>query len=238
MYKSILIVACAVCMVSCTQPQVMQRELGDFELKLAKSPTRTLAQGLVQPAQANSALGGVDVSHASGWYVGSWTSNLEQEKPLEIDTYAGFKHPLGDGKLGYELGALRYSRPEQPDFDSQALYGGLSMFGSRLGAAYSNKDGRSTATLFTDLGLEQDMGFGLSFKYSTYNLDTPASLGGGGSVGGFDDWSVNLSRPWLGIDLDFSYSGGSLTGSECSAYSGHNVYCDAAVMFKASRPFF
>lgn len=238
MYKSILVVACAVCVVSCTNAQVTQRELGDFELKLAHSPTRSMAQGLVRPGQANSALGGVDVSHTTGWYVGSWTSNLEQEKPLEVDTYAGFKHPLGDGDLGYELGTLRYSRPEQPDFDSQALYGGLSVFGSRLGAAYSNLEGRSTATLFTDLGLAQDTGFDVSFKYSAYSLATPASLDNGGSVSSFGDWSVNLSRPWLGIDLDFSYSGSSLTGSDCSAYSGHNSYCDTTVMIKASKPLF
>ncbi|VFT41263.1 putative lipoprotein [Pseudomonas aeruginosa] len=45
----------------------------------------------------------------------------------------------------------------------------------------------------------------------------------------FNDWSVNLSRPWLGIDLNLSYSGTSLTGSDCSAYSGHNSYCDTTV---------
>ncbi|MFV3305856.1 TorF family putative porin [Pseudomonas sp. NY15181] len=238
MYKSILIVACAVCTIPVAHAQVMQRELGEFELKFANSPTRSLAQGLIQPGQATGAQGGVDVGHTSGWYVGSWTSNLEQDKPLEIDSYAGFKHPLGDGKLGYELGTLRYARPEQPDYDRQALYGGLSVFGSRLGAAYSNQNGRSTATLFTDLGLEQDVGFDVSFKYSTYNLAEPASLSGGGSVSGFGDWSVNLSRPWLGVDLNFSYSGSSLTGSDCSAYSGHNTYCDTAVMFKASKPLF
>ncbi len=50
--------------------------------------------------------------------------------------------------------------------------------------------------------------------------------------------SSNCSRPWLGIDLNLSYSGTSLTGSDCSAYSGHNSYCDTTFMLKASRPFF
>lgn len=238
MYQSILIAACVACMAASANAQVMQRELGDFDLKFANSPTRSMAQGLVQPGQANTAQGGLDISHDSGWYVGSWTSNLEQEKPLEIDSYAGFKHPLGDGKLGYELGTLRYTRPEQPDFDSQALYGGLSVFGSRLGAAYSSQNGRSTTTLFTDLGLQPDVGFDVTFKYSSYNLAAPVDVSNGSSVSSFGDWSVNLSRPWLGIDLNLSYSGSSLTGSDCSAYSGHNNYCDTAFMFKASRPFF
>ncbi|WP_448682146.1 TorF family putative porin [Pseudomonas nicosulfuronedens] len=238
MFKSILIAACVFCAASYTSAQVMQRDLGDFELKFANSPTRSMAQGLVQPGQANSAQGGLDITHDSGWYVGSWTSNLEQEKPLEIDSYAGYKHPLGDGKLGYEVGTLRYSRPEQPDYDSQALYGGLSVFGSRLGAAYSAQAGRSTATLFTDLGVQHDLGFDVTFKYSAYSLASPVSLSSGGTVSEFGDWSLNFSRPWKGIDLNFSYSGSSLTGGDCSAYSGHNTYCDSAFMFKASRPFF
>lgn len=238
MHRKLFITACVASMAMPAGAQVMQRQLGDFELKLANSPTRSMAQGLVQPGQANSAQGGLDITHGSGWYVGSWTSNLEQEKPLEIDSYAGFKHPLGNGKLGYELGTLRYTRPDQPDFDSQALYGGLSVFGSRLGAAYSSQNGRSTTTLFTDLGLQPDVGFDVTFKYSSYNLAAPVGVGNGGSVSEFGDWSVNLSRPLLGIDLNFSYSGSSLTGSDCSAYSGHNTYCDTAFMLKASRPFF
>ncbi|WP_447747441.1 TorF family putative porin [Pseudomonas nicosulfuronedens] len=238
MYKSILIAACMFFAVPHASAQVMQREIGDFELRFANSPTRSMAQGLVQPGQANSAQGGLDITHDSGWYVGSWTSNLEQEKPLEIDSYAGFKQPLGDSKLGYEVGTLRYSRPEQPDYDSQALYGGLSVFGSRLGAAYSAQAGRSTTTLLTDLGVQSDLGFDVTFKYSTYSLASPVSLNSGGSVNGFGDWSLNFSRPWKGIDLNFSYSGSSLTGSDCSAYSGHNAYCDSAFMLKASRPFF
>ncbi|MGC3655054.1 TorF family putative porin, partial [Pseudomonas aeruginosa] len=68
-------------------------------------------------------------------------------------------------------------------------------------------------------------GFDVTLKYGNLRLDNPASLSGGGYVSDFNDWSVNLSRPWLGIDLNQSYSGTSLTGSDCSAYSGHNSYC-------------
>ncbi len=63
-----------------------------------------------------------------------------------------------------------------------------------------------------------------------------------GQKGVSGQWLMNyqrfLSRPWLGIDLNLSYSGTSLTGSDCSAYSGHNSYCDTTFMLKASRPFF
>ena len=140
-------------------------------------------------------------------------------------------------RLGYELGSIRYVHPQRPDLDTQDVYGGLSIFGSRLGAAYSNSAGRSSATLFANLGLTPPLGFDLTLKYASYSLENPVSVTNG-YVSGFNDWSVNLSRPWLGLDLNFSYSGSSLSGTDCTAYSGHNAYCDSAVTFKASRSFF
>ncbi len=212
MLKHLLVLTCALLASSSALAQVMARDLGDFELKLATSPTRSMAQGLVTPGSSGSFHGGLDLSHESGWYIGNWTSNL--------------------------MGLIRYSRPEQPANDAAELYGGLSIFGSRLGAALSSDPGRNDTTLFADLGVNPPFGFDVTLKYGNHRLDNPASLSGGGYVSVFNDWSVNLSRPWLGIDLNLSYSGTSLTGSDCSAYSGHNSYCDTTFMLKASRPFF
>ncbi|KAF1051692.1 MAG: hypothetical protein GAK43_02298 [Stenotrophomonas maltophilia] len=233
-----LIVGCAFCCaVLPAGAQVMQRQLGSFDLKLGTTPTRSMAQGLVQPGGLDSLHGGLDVTHDSGWYVGSWTANLEPDKPTEVDSYAGFKRPLAGSRFGYELGTIRYVHPEQAALDTQDVYGGLSVFGSRLGAAYSAQAGRTSTTLFADLGLTPPLGFDVILKYATYSLDVPVSTVNG-MVDGFNDWSVNLSRPWLGVDLNFSYSGTSLSGGDCSAYSGHNAYCDTAFTLKASRPLF
>lgn len=232
-----LLLGATLCASLAANAQVMQRQLGDFDLKFATSPARSMAQGLVQPGGLDSLHGGLDASHASGWYFGGWAANLEPDKPTEVDSYAGFKRPLGNGHLGYELGSIRYVHPQRPDLDTQDIYGGLSIFGSRLGAAYSNSAGRSSATLFADLGLTPPLGFDLTLKYASYSLENPVSVTNG-YVSGFNDWSVNLSRPWLGLDLNFSYSGSSLSGTDCTAYSGHNAYCDSAVTFKASRSFF
>jgi uncharacterized protein (TIGR02001 family) len=60
----------------------------------------------------------------------------------------------------------------------------------------------------------------------------------GGYVSSFTDWSVKFSRPVMGIDLDLTYSNSSLSGSDCSAYSGHNSQCDGLVTLKAERAFY
>jgi uncharacterized protein (TIGR02001 family) len=223
---------------SLVHAQIFQRELGDFNLKLATSPTRSMAQGLVKPAAVGSFHGGLDLTHDSGFYVGQWSPSMgiSPGKNLEIDSYAGFKHPF-DQTFGYEVGVIHYSYPEVDTLDSHELFGGLTLLGSRFGAAFSNDPDKQNSTLFADLGGNQPFGIGISLKYTTHQLNTPVAVAGG-YVGSFTDWSLKLSRPFMGIDLDLIYSDSSLNGSYCSAYSGHNSQCDGLVTLKAERSFY
>jgi uncharacterized protein (TIGR02001 family) len=75
-------------------------------------------------------------------------------------------------------------------------------------------------------------------KYASHVLDEPRYFAGGHSMRVFNDWSLNLARPWLGIQLDLSYSGSDLSDPQCAAYSGVNARCDGLLMFKAERPLF
>ncbi|EPL7808464.1 TPA: TorF family putative porin, partial [Pseudomonas aeruginosa] len=54
MLKHLLVLTCALLASSSALAQVMARDLGDFELKLATSPTRSMAQGLVTPGSSGS----------------------------------------------------------------------------------------------------------------------------------------------------------------------------------------
>ena len=223
---------------SVAQAQVFQRELGDFDLKLATTPSRSMAQGLVKPSTTGSFHGGLDLSHDSGFYVGQWSPSmgLSPSSNLEVDSYMGFKQPF-DHSLGYEVGMIHYSYPKVDTLDSQELFGGLTLLGSRFGAAFSNDPDKQNSTLFADLSGNQPFGIGISLKYTTHQLNTPVSVDDG-YVGSFTDWSVKLSRPFMGIDLDLIYSDSSLSGSDCSAYSGHNTECDGLVTLKAAHSFY
>ena len=69
--------------------QVFSRELGDFDLKLATQPSRSMAQGLVKPTSPGSTFhGGLDLTHDSGWYVGQWapTMGIKPGSNLEVDS--------------------------------------------------------------------------------------------------------------------------------------------------------
>ncbi|VVO97227.1 TorF family putative porin [Pseudomonas fluorescens] len=218
--------------------QVFQGELGDFDLKLGTTPSRSMAQGLVKPAAVGSFHGGLDLSHDSGVYFGQYAPSMgiSPGKNLEIDSYVGFKQPF-DQVLGYEVGMIHYSYPRVDTLDSQELFGGLTLLSSRFGIALSNDPDKQNNTLFADLTGNQPFGIGVSMKYTTHQLNTPVAVDGG-YVSSFTDWSVKLSRPFMGVDLDLIYSNSSLSGSDCSAYSGHNSECDGLVTLKAVRTFY
>ncbi|MET1067819.1 MAG: TorF family putative porin [Pseudomonas prosekii] len=227
-------------LLSCSSAnaQIFQRELGDFDLKLGTTPSRSMAQGLVKPAATGSFHGGLDLSHDSGFYVGQWSpsAGLNPGSNLEIDSYMGFKQPF-DRTLGYEVGMIHYSYPKVDTLDSQELFGGLTFLGSRFGAAFSNDPDKQNSTVFADLGGNQPFGIGISMKYTTHQLNTPVSVDSG-SISSFTDWSLQLSRAFMGVDLDLIYSDSNLSGSDCSAYSGHNSQCDGLVTLKAERAFY
>ena len=222
------------------QAHIFQRELGDFDLKLGTTPSRTMAQGLVKPTApgSDSFHGGLDLTHDSGLYFGQFSPNmgLSSANNLEVDSYLGFKRPF-DQTLGYEVGLIHYSYPKVSPLDSQEFYGGLNLLGNRFGVSFSNDPDRQDSTLFADLGGTQPFGIGVSMKYTTHQLGTPVSVENG-AISSFSDWSVQFSRAWKGIDLDLIYSDSSLSGGDCSAYSGHNSQCDGLLTLKAVRPFY
>ena len=238
MFKpTIFLISLLACMHA--DAQIFQRELGDYDLKLGTSPSRSMAQGLVKPSSSGSFHGGLDLSHDSGWYVGQWAPSmgLSPASNLEVDSYLGFKHPF-DETLGYEVGMIHYSYPQLDTLDSQEFFGGLTLLGSRFGAAFSNDPDRRNSTLFANLSGNEPFGIGLSLKYTSHRLNSPVSIADGGYISTFNDWSVKLSRPWLGIDLNLIYSDSNLNGNGCSAYSGHNSQCDGLVTLKAEHTFY
>ena len=71
---------------------------------------RGISQTFKQPAIQ----GGLDYSHASGFYVGNWNSNINEgagfpSGNIEMDFYGGWKKAWGD--WGLDLGAIYYMYP-------------------------------------------------------------------------------------------------------------------------------
>ena len=71
-------------------------------------------RGISQTYKKPALQGGVDYSHASGFYIGNWNSNVNEGAGfpagnLEMDFYGGWKKTWGD--WGLDLGAIYYYYP-------------------------------------------------------------------------------------------------------------------------------
>jgi uncharacterized protein (TIGR02001 family) len=87
-------------------------------------------RGVSQSDEGIAAQAGLTISHSSGFYVGAWGSNLAGwgtfgGSNTELDLYAGFKLPVGEGTL--DAGLTWYMYPSGADTtDFAELYAKLS----------------------------------------------------------------------------------------------------------------
>ena len=67
-----------------------------------------LWRGVTQSADLSAISGGLDYSHESGFYAGTWTSSLASGQ-YELDLYAGFSGEASD--VSYDVGLIQYMYP-------------------------------------------------------------------------------------------------------------------------------
>jgi len=85
-------------------------------------------RGITQSAQDPAIQGSIDFAADSGWYVGAWGSNVDFGPggvDLEVDLYTGFAGE-SEGGLGYNVGLVYYTYPDDSDLNYFEAYGGIS----------------------------------------------------------------------------------------------------------------
>ena len=175
--------------------------------------TDYMFRGVSQTDNQMALQGGFDFSHDSGFYAGTWASNVAPsffegptDPQIEWDLYAGFSGEIDD--LGYDFGVIRYGYPSASDADTTEIYGSLSYSYFTAGLAYSdelNFVGVAESAWYFNLGAEFEMdsvtlagSVGLSDgdAYSSTNLGTS-----------YVDYSLGISTEVAGVGLDLSYIG-------------------------------
>ncbi|APG63427.1 hypothetical protein LPB140_00670 [Sphingorhabdus lutea] len=109
--------------------------------------------------------GGIDLSHESGFYVGTWASSIEDSPTYghtELDIYGGWSGDIASG-LNLDVGLLYYAYPNgkvgpSEYFEPYAkLSGSLGPAELTVGAAYAPKQqaigSNDNIYVFTDLGV-------------------------------------------------------------------------------------
>ena len=192
--------------------------------------------------------GGVDLSHASGLYVGNWNSNVSSgagfpASNLEMDFYAGYKKSFGD--FGVDVGAIYYYYPGSQGSQAGGISNPNSTAATNNGSANNKEAYLGVSWKFVSLKYSYSLGdyFGVpDTKGSSYiDLSSSYDLGGGWGVNGhvgrmkvknyqttsgasanYTDWKVGVTKDISGWVLGLSYIGTNAKGS-CTAAA--DFYC-------------
>lgn len=88
-----------------------------------------LWRGLTQSVNEASVSGGVDYTADSGFYVGTWASNVSYAADdvfsYEHDIYGGYAGEAGG--ISYDIGYLYYNYDAEAEFDFSELYGSIGV---------------------------------------------------------------------------------------------------------------
>ncbi len=213
-------------------------QIGDAEISANVGfVTEYAFRGISQSNEEPAIQGGVDVSHASGFYAGVWGSNVEfGDATIETDIFAGYSNSIGN--FSYDVGALYYAYPgadDDLDYDyyevSAALGYDFQVFSASASVNYSPDNFGDSGhaeyyALAVDVPLPHE--FSLNAHVGHQDIEDNAAFG----VPDYNDWGVGLGYSWEGFDFALSYIDTDLDEpTECA--DG----CDPTVIFGISRSF-
>jgi len=195
-------------------------------------------RGISQTLEKPAIQGGMDYSHASGLYLGTWASSVDfgDTTQSEWDWYGGFANTIGSSKLGYDVGVLSYNYTGgSDDYDFVEVYGKLSYdfgkFAVKGGLNYSsdyfNSSGSATY-FFADVDVPLPKDFGLSFHVGRQTIDDNSAFG----TPNYTDYKIAANYSLGGFGLSLAYIDTDLDKKDCF---GGTDYCDSRVVFTVSR---
>jgi uncharacterized protein (TIGR02001 family) len=217
---------------------------GNFSL-VSDYRFRGISQSWGQPAVQ----GGIDYTHASGFYLGNWNSSVSSNSynngaSLEVDLYGGYRfEPAKDWTV--DVGVLRYqypgarlnSAPATPTgekYDNTELYVGLTQgsFNAKLSYAMTDYFGLNSNTsgyaYWSALPARGDSK-GTSYLDLNYNADMGNQLTLGLHVGytsvrnyselSYGDYKVSLAKEVGGFNLGLALVG---TNADTTYYQAGN----------------
>lgn len=180
-------------------------------------------RGLTQTDGDPALQGGVDWTHSSGFYLGSWASNISwltdqsyyKTSSLELDLYGGFASTFGDSGVGYNVGLLQYVYPGDrisgsKVADTTEVYGSLSyewvsakvsVVASDSAFGFDNADGSWYAELNANYPIGET---GLTVNA---HLGRQEFEGSGNDAANYTDWKLGLTKSWSnGVNLGAYYT--------------------------------
>lgn len=195
-------------------------------------------RGFTQTDADPAIQGGFDLNHSSGFFIGTWASNVESDpaapinydgSSMELDIYAGWSGPLGEMGPDLTVKALRFIYPgtntSTNDTNEFSLYlsKDLGPAAVTAGINYSDDFYGAGDALYWDAGID------IPIQKATLSLHVGASDFDAG--GDYVDYSVGVSGDVAGLGLALTYTGVDDVAG-CTART-----CDNRVAFSVSKSF-
>ncbi|MDD2832602.1 MAG: TorF family putative porin [Methylotenera sp.] len=196
-------------------------------------------RGLTQTREDLALQGGVDYSHASGFYAGAWGSNISwltdadtyKSSSLELDVYGGYANSIGETGVDYNVGLLQYIYPGRKisgkkKAETTEVYGSLS-YGWVQGKVsvvvsdgafgFDNADGST----YSELNLTVPFGSGFS---ALAHVGYQDFTGKGNSTFDYADWKLGLTKSWdSGVNVGAYYTDTDGKKSDFTDASNQNI---------------
>jgi uncharacterized protein (TIGR02001 family) len=216
-------------------------------------------RGIAQTAGKPAVQGGFDYAHASGFYLGTWASNISwledfaqyNRSSLEWDFYGGYKSSFpGAEDWSYDIGTLYYYYPGKRNSgavnaDTWEIYAGIGWkwVSGKLSYTVSNDyfgirpNGQNTdGTWYFDLSATYpvgDTGFALIGHYG--HLDVRHD-GSGDLEASYDDWKLGASYtvpdgPLKGIEFGAYYTGNNAKETPYTDLTGYDTSKDRGIVY-------
>ena len=187
-------------------------------------------RGWSQTTRDPAIQGGFDYGFESGFYIGTWASNLKygDDASTEIDLYAGFGGEFGDG-YSYDLSVIRFEYPSEGGLDYVELAAsiGIGAFtvGVNVSPEYLGEGGPSFAYPYVGYSWAPSDAASLDFQVGMSMADDV----GGPDEDSYMDYSVALTVPTGGVDLGLAIVGTNLDEEVCGAD------CELRLIFSISK---
>lgn len=212
----------------------------EFSANVALS-TDYMYRGQSQTGNDPSISGGLDYAHSSGFYLGTWASNVNFPNNVtsEIDIYGGYGGDLGATGISYDVGLLYYIYPGSPEGADNNFIEGY------LGFGYDFSEALSAGVTFRGTPDWQGATGGGFNVEGTVDYSLPYGVTLSGMVGhqsvdenttwGSPDWtyySIGVSKTLFGaFDASVAWVDSDLSKTEC--FSGTNI-CEGRAVFTLS----
>ncbi|MDX2464679.1 MAG: TorF family putative porin [Porticoccus sp.] len=208
-------------------------------------------RGISQTDTSPAVQGGFDIAFDSGFYVGTWGSNVDFAKSLELDYYGGYAGDLTES-LSFDVGVLYYDYPGTPttdtgfesvDDDYAEIYGSLSFGDATLGFAYSDDYYLESGEFYYFYGdysfaLPYEVTLGLHYGFNSFDIDSDDSNAKDAAKAflsdgedSYSDYSITLGKSAYGLDFSLSWIDTDLDKDE---YFGSSAV-DSSVVFAISK---